>query len=621
VDLNPNSVKICRLRLWIELLKNAYYKTYKVSENLIGLNELETLPNIDINIKCGNSLISRFAIDADLKQALKKSKWNIDTYKNAVSTYRNSDNKEQKREIERLISDIKSDFRSEISKNDPKLLRKYKLEGEFYNLMNVNSVFGETEKEKKDKAKAAEKLNDEIQKLTKEIEDIKLNIIYENAFEWRFEFPEVLNDEGDFTGFDVVIGNPPYIQLQAVKEVSEVLKQFEYLTYERTGDIYSLFFEKGNQILKNEGFLAFITSNKWLRAGYGKATRNYFLKHTQPLLLVDLGSGVFDEATVDSSILLFKKTPFQNAFSAMDISKEREIKNIAAFSERFMNILPPADESWLIADGLQLSIKEKIERIGKPLKDWDLTINYGIKTGFNEAFIIDGKKKDELIAEDANSAKIIKPILRGRDIKRYKAEFADLWLINTHNGLKSKKLPPVDVEKQYPAIYKHLKQYEAQLIERLDKGEHWSNLRNCAYLQDFSKEKIVFQEMVQNSSFYYDGKGDYFCLDTGRIITGKSLKFLTAILNSKIFFYSVKKFYGGGGLGETGVRMKHTFFENFPLRDLNKTEQKPFVNLVNKILAKKEKNENTSDLEAQIDSLVYDLYELTEAEIKLVEKA
>ena len=202
VDINPNSVKICRLRLWIELLKNAYYKS---------ATELETLPNIDINIKCGNSLVSRFDIDADLKQALKKSKWTIGSYRVAVDTYRNAESKEQKREMERLITEIKSDFRSEISLNDPKVKKLRKLSGELFQLTNQGQLFEMSKKEKAAWNKKVLQLTEETNKLETEIEEIKANKIFEKAFEWRFEFPEVLNNEGGFVGFDVVIGNPPYV--------------------------------------------------------------------------------------------------------------------------------------------------------------------------------------------------------------------------------------------------------------------------------------------------------------------------------------------------------------------------------------------------------------------------
>ncbi len=215
VDINTNSVKICRLRLWIELLKNAYYK---------NSTELETLPNIDINIKCGNSLVSRFAIDADLKQALKKSKWTIDAYRIAVDTYRNAKNKEQKREMERLILEIKQNFSSEIRMSDPLKKRLDKIASELYHrftgtfLFEPEAPYGKDGKSIEKKRKAEQgKLEKEIEEINTKIEEIKNSKIFENAFEWRFEFPEVLNDEGDFVGFDVVIGNPPYFSLSESK--------------------------------------------------------------------------------------------------------------------------------------------------------------------------------------------------------------------------------------------------------------------------------------------------------------------------------------------------------------------------------------------------------------------
>ncbi|GBL15767.1 hypothetical protein MTo_03083 [Microcystis aeruginosa NIES-1211] len=205
VDINPNSVTICHLRLWIELLKNAYYRED---------GNLETLPNIDINIKCGNSLISRFGLDVDVKQVLQKQKFSIEEYRNAVQTYRNAENKEQKREMETLIAKIKAGFSANLLIGDPKKVKLRQLQGELYNLENQGLLFEETKTEQKAREKKVTKLNNEIDKLTAEIADIEGGRLYNNALEWRFEFPEVLNDDGDFVGFDVVIGNPPYISIQ-----------------------------------------------------------------------------------------------------------------------------------------------------------------------------------------------------------------------------------------------------------------------------------------------------------------------------------------------------------------------------------------------------------------------
>jgi type II restriction/modification system DNA methylase subunit YeeA len=223
VDINPNSVKICQLRLWIELLKNAYYR---VDGNL------ETLPNIDINIKCGNSLISRFGLDVDVKQVLQKQKFSIEQYRNAVQTYRSAESKAQKREMENLIAKIKKSFKITLQGIDPKKTKVRRLEGEIENLQDQKWIIEPTKEERKVQERKIAKLNIEIAKLNVEIEDIESGKIYKNTLEWRFEFPEVLNDAGDFVGFDVVIGNPPYIRQEEIKEQKPFL-QTNYATYSR----------------------------------------------------------------------------------------------------------------------------------------------------------------------------------------------------------------------------------------------------------------------------------------------------------------------------------------------------------------------------------------------------
>lgn len=342
VDINPNSVKICRLRLWIELLKNAYYKNER---------ELETLPNIDINIKCGNSLVSRFAIDADLGQALKKSKWSIDDYRIYVDTYRNAQNKEQKRDMESLIEGIKSDFRSEISKNDPKLLKLSKLKGDLFNLTNQTSLFALSDKEKTAWEKQIKKIQADIVALEKEIEEIKANKIYENAFEWRFEFPEVLNDKGDFVGFDVVIGNPPYglfnkkqnqkISLTTDDTIIEILKK-QYP--EATGGVLNaarIFLAFSFKISSEVGYQAMIIPFGILTDTTSANLRKHiFEKHS--VIKIDsfperdnTSRRVFEDVKMSTSILI---TCSKNLSDKIDagISYKREIstdRTIFSYSE------------------------------------------------------------------------------------------------------------------------------------------------------------------------------------------------------------------------------------------------------------------------------------------------
>ncbi|WP_228438076.1 Eco57I restriction-modification methylase domain-containing protein [Chryseobacterium sp. 6424] len=416
-----------------------------------------------------------------MKSAFKKSKVTVEDYKNAVREYKEAESKEKKRSLEEFLVALKNDFRTEISRNSKEMKNLNLLRGKYFTKYGSEQLFGEelTKAQQKDK----KDLENKIQKIEDVIEEVKSNKIYENAFEWRFEFPEVLDDEGNFIGFDVIIGNPPYIQLQKMGAESDALEKASFKTYTKTGDIYSLFYEQGYNILRENGLLMFITSNKWMRANYGESLRRFFVEQTNPLTLIDFsGNQIFDTATVDTNILMYAKQ--KNEFKTQAcIIKEKLLNNLSVFVSQnsvfsdFRN-----SESWVILSTIERHIKDKIEKVGKPLKDWDISINYGIKTGFNDAFIITGEKRKELIKQDPKSEEIIRPILRGRDIKRYGYDFADLWLINTHNGIKEKGIKPVNIE-DYPAVKKHLDSYYDSLKKRFDKGDTPYNLRNCAYME------------------------------------------------------------------------------------------------------------------------------------------
>tara|TARA_R110001599_G_scaffold41314_2_gene124989 strand:+ start:15088 stop:18864 length:3777 start_codon:yes stop_codon:yes gene_type:complete len=621
VDINPNSVKICRLRLWIELLKNAYYK---------NATELETLPNIDINIKCGNSLVSRFDIDADLKQALKKSKWSIDSYRVAVDTYRNAESKEQKREMERLIADIKSDFRSEISLNDPKVKRLRKLSGELFQLTNQGQLFEMSKKEKAAWNKNVKKLTEQTNKLEAEIEEIKANKIFENAFEWRFEFPEILNDDGDFVGFDVVIGNPPYVQLQSIKEISNQLQRFEFKTFSSMGDLYALFYERGNQIMHENGVLCYITGSAWMRTNYGQSLRNYFNQETQLLDVIDLSDcEIFESATVLTSIISFtKKQEIREPVKAIRFTRKDQTKlfNLAAEVEQNHTLISEFPESsWIILEPKFNAIKEKVEAQGKALKEWNIKINRGILTGFNDAFVIDKEAKSKLISEDSKSEEIIKPLLRGRDVHRYYFEDSDLFLIGTFPSLS------LDID-AYPAIKKHLENYLPKLKqtgetfinesgnkERTRKktsGEWFETQDSIAYWEDFTKPKIIYPNMTKFLPFTLDLDGNYTnqkCF----ILTGECVFYLTAFLNSKLFRFCFEESFPE--LQGNTRELNKVIFETIPVKEIE--NEKPFIELVSQILVGKKQNSSvdTADLETQIDQFIYQLYELTEEEIEIIE--
>ena len=381
---------------------------------------------------------------------------------------------------------------------------------------------------------------------------------FKNRMSAEFFDPHVMF--GINSGFDAVIGNPPYIHFEKMSKADrenykKKHKKYGFETYAARGDIYTLFYEKGVQLLKNGGILSFITSNKWMRAGYGQKLRNYFVEKTNPISLIDLGSGIFESATVDTNILVLQKSENIHELKAITLEND-SLENMSDYIRQH-NI--PIDykigESWSILNEIEQSIKQKIEAVGTPLKDWDIKINRGILTGLNEAFIISKEKRDELIAADPKSAEIIRPILRGRDIKRYSYNFNDLYVITAYKGICN------IIEDSYPAIYKHLKKYETKLRQRGQvEGKngrsgsmqhHWTELDNNISLEkldDFNKQKIIFSRISSGEpSFAYDDSG-ILTNDTGYIITGHNLEYLLQQLTSFEIWFAFKKYYMGGGI-------------------------------------------------------------------------
>ena len=561
-DINVTAVSICQLRLWIELLKNAYYDN----------GVMETLPNIDINIKTGNSLTyyAKFEVGESIIKSNKNS-IEVDSsdlaslreYRNSVKEYKSCSDKFKKKQIIAKIKQIKDNL--------------------FYN---------DAQQHLEDKKDSANK--------------------FDNAIEWAIEFPEVIDENGKFTGFDIVIGNPPYIQLQKMNNGADALAKMNYATYVRSGDIYCLFYELAYKLLKKNGMLAYISSNKWMRAGYGEALRNFLVTKTDPVQLIDFsGEKVFQKVTVDVNILIYRKA--DNQFNTLScIIKGSDWRNNLsdyvrqhAVSNRF-----DSSGSWVILSPVEQSIKRKIESIGTPLKDWNIKIYRGILTGYNEAFIIDGKKKDELISADSKSAEIIRPILRGRDIKRYGFDFADLWLINTHNGIKDKDIPPVDIN-QYPAVKAHLDKYWDKISVRNDKGYTPYNLRNCVYTDDFSKQKIVWGEISDKPKFALDTCGEYTISNTAFMLTGDHLEYLVAILNSEYSQYCFSRI--STTTGEGTVRWLKYKIETLPIPPLNRIAEKTILNYLSGLEIEQTVNDS-------INQIIYNMFNFTDEEIRYIKE-
>ncbi len=649
VDINPNSCEITKLRLWIELLKYSYY----IFEEGKNTHDLETLPNIDINIKCGNSLISRFNLNDDLKK-ISNIKKKIQEYKDLVAQYKDPNPlySLNKTDLINKIQELKNTFsltlkdpktKAELEKAIEKHIKNYNdfalddkslLDGLNY---FIPSLFGtpELSPEKEEEAFAS---YGRIRALRKKLDDALSGGEYQNAFEWRFEFPEVLDDEGNFLGFDCIIGNPPYIRQEKIKDLKPLLQKQYHDFYNSSSDIYTYFFALAFNLLKEKGFNAFITSNKYTRAQYGAKLRGFLLKNTTIISYMELNAlKVFESATVDASIINFiKQTPTKesvfNYYEPIKNDKE-DLKNTHPLP-MLQNALQT--ESFIFANTTLLDLRDKIEQNGTPLKDWGIQINYGIKTGANEAFIIPTEKRDAILnacktqEERERTEGLIKPILRGKDIKRYSYEWAGEWVINTHNGYTSalkSKIPPIDIEK-YPTTKAHLDSHYDAIVTRSDQGDTPYHLRNCAYLEDFEKEKIVYGEIAQEPRFYLDNGecelGVFYAEATSFILTGEHLHYLLGMLHSQLVTFAFKTFYAGGGLGESGYRYKKAFIERLPIPKITTKNQelaRKITDYAERILKSKEKDPkaNTQGLEQEIDALVYQLYHLTDEEIKIIE--
>jgi len=424
--------------------------------------------------------------------------------------------------------------------------------------------------------------------------------------EWMF---------GIADGFDIVIGNPPYIQLQNNGgELAQLYEGCGYSTFARTGDIYCLFYERGWQLLKKNGHLCYITSNKWMRAGYGEKTRGFFANKTNPMLLIDFaGVKIFESATVDTNILLFSKSSNQHKTVCAVTNKQNKdsVKNLSDFVQQQNSVCDfGSSDSWVVLSPIEQSIKQKIEAVGTPLKDWDINIYRGVLTGCNEAFIINTEKRDEILAncqtddERTRTAELIRPILRGRDIKRYGYVDNGLFLINTHNGIRN-KLPRIDIN-DYLAVKAHLDQYWDRISTRADKGDTPYNLRNCAYLEDFSKPKIIYPNMTKYMPFVYDNEM-YLTNQKCFIITGMYVAYLTAFFNSSLFKYCFRDSFPElqGGTRE----LSKIFFDKIPVYEVSDVQNLQFQDAVEDI-----QKEYTKQKAQRIDSMLFDLYNLSSEE-------
>ena len=607
VDIEKGAVEIARLRFWLSLI--------------VDEKSPETLPNLDYKIMQGNSLLTTFRgqyVDLDIHDHIKGStaalNLNMTRLAQAQKKLFNAEGEEKLLTqinikliiVESVIAQLQYEFDSFTRAN---------------NTVQGTLNFGTTNEKKT--AKVAT-FPQERMEILQECLRLKEQLLDDTVsckaraemvlpfFDWHMMFNDVFSRPSK-VGFDIVIGNPPYIQLQNNGgELAQMYKDCRFSTFVRTGDIYCLFYECGWKLLHNNGHLCYITSNKWMRAGYGEKIRNFFAHNTNPMLLVDFaGVKIFDSATVDTNILLFEKsTNKHNTICSVTKDQGKDsINNLSDFVRQQHTICDfCTSDSWVVLSPIEQSIKRKIEAVGTPLKDWDIKINYGIKTGCNEAFIISTDKRNEILSncKDADERKrteeLIRPILRGRDIKRYGYEWAGVYLIATFPSRN------YDIE-QYPAVKKYLLSYADSYLRsskcddianehlaefchqklaqtgkivvidgneviisgkkekaRKKTSNKWFETQDSiSYWEDFNKPKLFYADITQHLNFCLC-RDVMYCNNTTYFITTdneRELRHLQKYLNSPLIDWYYKTL--SVQLGEKAVRMFSIYVLEIPI--------------------------------------------------------
>jgi len=585
VDINTNSVKICRLRLWIELLKNAYYKED---------GELETLPNIDINIKCGNSLISRYPLDTDLKEVLRESRFSIDAYRIAVNTYRNAKNKEQKRAMIKLIDKIKDTFTESIDSNHPKRKERAKFMGKLISLVDQGELFHI--ESKKSRRKKIEKLTKSIEKVEAEIAELESCVIYRNAFEWRFEFPEVLDEKtGAFTGFDIVIGNPPYgilnkkqnqkVALSIQKEAVEIIKRDFPVAASGGINACRIFFNLGLNLSHKNGYQSMIIPFGILTDKTSVNLRRHIFDY-HSFLTIDAfperdnkKRRVFEEVKMSTAIILTCRGRVSEKFN-LGVSYARKIETENRFDLEYDDVIKISpdlctipitnpDEYNVLANIYSGNNLINLGSISKCLTgEADMTFaNNAMTQNSNDAILIKGAQVDRFEVK-YDPAKI----------SQGEIEYLNIDLFQ--KGYKGKKLKDV---------------HKRRLI-----------LQGLTGVNETFRLKATIIDppaFLANSCNYI--------LDTHTM----PFSFVLGLINCRLlnFVFRCKS---------TSSNVNGYEVDELPiLKNIDETIQKDIEKLVDKILSTKRKYPkiDTSKLEAKIDRMVYHLYGLTEEEIAIVE--
>ena len=649
VDIETSAIEIAKLRFWLSLV---------VDED--DLNNVKPLPNLDHKLMVGNSLIEEYKgvklFDdkllgpvQDIKNKeitnIEKTIYELKIQKGLVASGRARGNiKKLKAKISGLKSRMikiknKSTDESQykfsqdfsIKESQKKFAKLKRLQNQLFNAQNRNDKNGyKKEIDKIEWELIEETLKEQDNEAAiEELKQIKRNKS-KPFFLWKLNFFEVFQKENP--GFDIVIANPPYVRQEEIKEYKEAFRR-DYEIFNSIADLYTYFYERGVEILRREGTLTFISSNKFMRARYGINLRNFLKSNTTIQQIIDFGSIHMFEAITNTAIVITRNGYSEN--NKLLFSDKITFTSVTKINQDELD-----ESAWTLADNNILELKSKIEKNGIVLSNWNVEINRGLLTGFNDAFVIDTATKERFCKDDPKNKEIIKPIIRGRDIGKYFHRWNGLWVIFIPwhfplDGITeiqgASKKAEKEFEIKYPTIYKHLLNYKKELSNRNESETgiryEWYALQRYAntYIENFKKEKIIWIELTDKSKFAYSDKEAYV-LARAFLMTGESLKYLLAFLNSRLCTFYFKLICNSSGMGT--IQWKKFAMDKIPIPKLLKEDEQPFNKIVDQIISitenddylnNTEKQAKVKILEKDIDLLIYKLYKLTPKEIELIE--
>ncbi len=610
VDIEKGAVDIARLRFWLSLV--------------VDEEKPKALPNLDYKIVVGDSLISKFdgeivEIDWEIKAATQTEMFGNENLQNRKQLLQNLTDKQRKyfdpenKNKKALALEIRN-HKIDVLVNQLELM--VKADGLEQAPVKTNFKVNK-------KFLAAQELYQKTEGWLRTIRKLKNLKQYPdepfNHFDWKLDFPEVLNPymvNGN-GGFDIVIGNPPYIQLQKMGKETDKLQEAGFETFARTGDIYCLFYEKGIDLLKKQsGVLSYITSNSWMKTKYGEPLRKFFVEKSNPIKLLNFeDTQIFPSATVEVNILIAKKQKYTKETESVALKQDVANQTIQTYFDNNKVILNDlSEEEWVLLSKPDFIIKLEIEK--KPtLKSLDYKIISGVKTGLNEAYLIGKELRDELILRDPKNIDIIRPIIRGRDISKYNYSFNEIYCVFTHNGNASMKISAIDSKNDYPTIFEYLLSFEEKIINRPSQGRHWTNVPTN-YLKEFNSEKLIWGELSDKPKFAYDNSSS-LTEATVFNLTGNHIKFILTILNSRLCQWYFETFTTTSGMGTN--RWKKYKMEKIPIAHPKEEVKNIFENVAEYLIylndptqdsvLEKTSNENISQVfEDLANMMVYELY-------------